>query len=269
MPDVSVNGIRLHYVETGQGPETVVFSHSYLVDHRHFEAQIAGLADGYRVLAYDHRDHGGSERMTRPYGMEDIYADGVAFLEAVAPKPCHWVGLSTGGFVGLRLAIRRPDRLRSLVVMDSAGDAEPWPNRVKYGLLLAVVRFVGFGPVLGEAMKAMFGRKTLQDPERRDFRTLWRQRLTANGRRAVVRFGRAIFRRDSVEEQLGSIRVPTLVARGDQDRAVSEERARWTADAIPGARYRTLPGAGHLSTLERPDLVTEMLREHLDGILEI
>ena len=44
---------------------------------------------------------------------------------------------------------------------------------------------------------------------------------------------------------------------------------RRTADAIPGARYRTLPGAGHLSTLERPDLVTEMLREHLDGILEI
>ena len=101
MPDVRVNGVRLNYIERGSGVETVVFSHSYLVDHRHFEPQIAALAGRFRVLAYDHRDHGGSERMTEPYGMEDIYEDGVGFLESVCGGSAHWVGLSTGGFVGV------------------------------------------------------------------------------------------------------------------------------------------------------------------------
>lgn len=266
MPEVTVDGVRLHYVEAGSGPETVVFSHSFLVDHHHFEAQVDGLSDRYRVLAYDHRDHGESQRMSAPYGMEDIYRDGLGFLEAVADPPCHWIGLSTGGFVGLRLAIRRPDLLQSLTVIDSAADAEPLRSRIKYRLMLAVVRFLGYQPVIGQAMKAMFGPRFLRDPQRRGIREIWKRRLEANDPEATVRFGRAIFAREGLEDELGRIRVPTLVAMGEHDRAVSLERGRRTAAAIPGARFEIVPTAGHLSTIERPLLVTRILRSFLDSL---
>lgn len=263
MPTVHVNGVELYYVEAGAGPETVVLSHSYLVDHRHFAAQIEALSGEYRVLAYDHRDHGESEKTPGPYGMEEIYADGLAFVEAVASPPCHWVGLSTGGFVGLRIAARRPELLRGLAVMASAGDAEPTFRRLEYALLLAVVGRFGYRPVVGQAMKAMFGRSFLRDPRRREERAEWRRRLEANPPEAMVRFGRAIFWRDDVRAELARIAAPTLVLAGELDRAVTPARARDTARRIPGARFETVPGAGHLSTVEKPEWVAARLAEFL------
>ncbi len=125
MPEVDLDGVRLSFVERGSGAETVVFSHSYLLDHRHFEPQVAALEDRFRVLAYDHRDHGGSERPDGPYEMDAIYVDAVRFVEAMCDGPVHFVGLSTGGFVGVRLGIRRPDLLRSLVLMGTSAENEP------------------------------------------------------------------------------------------------------------------------------------------------
>lgn len=266
MPTVRANGVDLHYVEAGDGPETVVLSHSYLVDHRHFAAQIEALAREYRVLAYDHRGHGGSEEVPGSYDMEEIYADGLAFVEAVASPPCHWVGLSTGGFVGLRIAARRPELLGSLVVMSAAGDAEPRFNRLKYSLLLAVVGRFGYRPVLGQAMKAMFGSAFLRDPQRRDELAEWRRRLQANPPAAMIRFGRAIFWRDDVRPELERIAAPTLVLAGELDRAVTPARAHDTARRIPGALFETVPGSGHLSTVEAPGWVSTRLAGFLrDG----
>ena len=66
MPEITVNGVKLSYEDVGDGPEVVVFSHSYLVDSRHFEKQIEALRGRYRVLAYDHRGHGRSGSCGEP-----------------------------------------------------------------------------------------------------------------------------------------------------------------------------------------------------------
>ena len=265
MPEIDLPDVRLHFVERGSGEETVVFSHSYLVDHRHFEPQIEALEDRYRVLAYDHRDHGGSERTPERYGLEDVYADAVAFLEATCDGPVHFVGLSSGGFVGVRLGIRRPDLLRSLVLMDTSAEAEPWPSRLKYKLMLAVLPWLGFRPLIGETMKAMFGPRFLRDPGRRQEREEWKARIMAGEPDALVRFGRAIFSRDSVQQELGRVEVPTLVVVGEQDRATPPSRARRLAEAIPGARLELIPRAGHLCTVEEPDAVNAVLGSFLDA----
>ncbi len=265
MPEITVNGVRLSFIERGSGAETVVFSHSYLVDSRQFEAQISALEGRYRVLAYDHRDHGRSERVAGAYGMEDLYADAVAFVEATCDGPVHWVGLSSGGFVGVRLGIRRPDLLRSLVLMDTSAEAEPWPNRAKYGLMLAALPWIGFRPLMGETMKAMFGPRFLHDPGRREERGLWRARMMANDRAAIVRFGRAIFSRDDLQVEAGRISVSTLVVVGERDRAKPPAEARRLAAAIPGACLEVIPHAGHLSTIEEPEAVNAVLRSFLEA----
>ena len=265
MPDIEAGGARLHYADSGSGAETVVMSHSYLLDHRHFAPQVEALGGRYRVLAYDHRDHGASARSAGPYGVEDLYADAVGFLEATGAVPCHWVGLSTGGFLGLRLAIRRPELLQSLVVMSAAANPEPRHRRLKYSLMLTALRWAGFGPVLGGGMKALFGRSWLRDPERAEERETWRRRITANDRAALVRFGRAIFGREGVEPLLAGVRVPTLVMVGEEDGTVGVERARRTAAAIPGARFEVVPRAGHLLTLEQPQAVNRLLDAFLAG----
>jgi pimeloyl-ACP methyl ester carboxylesterase len=95
MSKITVNGVTLFYKEKGSGPETLVFSHGYLVDSTHFAPQIEVLSDRYRCIAYDHRGHGRSQATEGGYDMENLYADAVALIEALNCAPCHFVGLST------------------------------------------------------------------------------------------------------------------------------------------------------------------------------
>lgn len=263
MPTLTANGVRLHYEETGRGPETVVFSHSYLLSSEHFEPQIKALSADYRCIAFDHRGHGGSEAPASGYDMENLYADAVAFIEAVGCAPCHFVGLSTGGFIGLRLGIRRPDLVRSLVLMDTSAQAEPGRRVREYRLMLGILRYLGY-PLLRRRMVSMFfARPFRSDPARRYELDYWRGRLTANDRRAMVRFGHGILERAGVEDELDRIAVPTLVVVGEEDAVTPVEEAWRISAGIPGARLEIVPGAGHVCTVERPAAISAIIGRFL------
>ena len=263
MPETTVNGVKLHYEEAGSGPKTVVFSHSYLMDSRHFSPQIQALKDRYRCLAFDHRGHGQSEATQGGYDMENLYADAVAFIEAQDCAPCHFVGLSTGGFIGLRLGIRRPDLVQSLVLMDTSADAEPAKALLRYRLMMLVVRLLGIRPVVGRVIQLFFSKKTLGDPARAGEMREWRRRLLAVDRKAMVKLGQGIFGRTSVYEQLGQIKTPTLMVVGEDDFPTPLSRAERIANGIPGARLVVIPEAGHLCTVENPTAVNSAIEEFL------
>ena len=264
MRRIEVNGVELAYVERGQGAETVVFSHSYLVDHRHFDVQIEALAQRYRVIAYDHREHGESALVPTDYSMDDLVDDAAALIEALDAAPCHFVGLSTGGFVGLRLALRHPQLLRSLVVMDASAERESMAKRLEYEAMFLILRALGFKPLMKTVMGLMFSPETLGDPERRDQMNLWRERMSSNDRRALVRFGRAIFGRDDLTRELGRITAPTLVVVGEADRPQPPQRSRRIAEGIPGAELAVIEKAGHLSTVDAPVTITHALQRFLE-----
>ena len=141
--------------------------------------------------------------------MEGLYQDGLGLLDALGIESCHWVGLSTGGFVGMRIAIREPQRLRSLVLMDTSAETEPTIGRWKYSAMFALVRVAGFGPVMGTAMKALFGKTFMSDARHEAARNEWRARIAENDKMSVIRFGLAIFARKSVLGQLAQVQTPT------------------------------------------------------------
>jgi len=258
-------GVELAYFEYGSGVETVVFAHSYLVDHRQFEAQIEALRPSYRIIAYDHRDHGASGRARRAYRLDDLVADAARVIEATDAGPCHFVGLSTGGFVGMRLAVRHPELLRSLTLMDTSGQAEPLVLRAEYQALFLALRVVGIGPLMGIAMKKMFAASVLRDPSRTRELDSWRRTIASNDPRALIRFGNAIFERDDVTEPLRSVRLPTLVVVGQEDIAQPPKRSEHLARAIPGAALEIIPRAGHLSTIDNPEAVNAALVPFIAG----
>ncbi|MFO7713633.1 alpha/beta fold hydrolase [Desulfosarcina sp.] len=265
MPDILVNGVRLSYTEQGSGPETIIFSHSYLLDSRHFDPQIAALRGRYRCIAYDHRGHGRSEVARSGYEMENLYRDAVSFIEALGCAPCHFVGLSTGGFIGLRIAIRRPEMLKSLILMDTSADAEPPEARKQYRLMLVALRWLGYRPVVGRAMPIFLGPKFLQDPSRSHEVRQWRRRMMANDRQAMIDFANGIFSRESVFEQIDAIQTPTLVVVGEKDVPTPPEKARRMVEKISGAQLKVIPNAGHLSTVEEPAAVNAALVAFLDS----
>ncbi len=263
---VTLPGVQLH-VEDGGGPgPPVAFSHGLFWDTRLFAPQVAMLSPARRCIAWDHRGQGRSEVTEAGYDMDTLAADAIALLERLDAGPVHFVGLSMGGFVAMRVALTRPDLVRSLVLIDTSADAEPPANQPRYRLLRWVAGWFGLAAVVGRLMPILFGPAFLADPSRARERDEYRRRLLENDRVGILRAVDGVLGREGVADRLPTLRVPTLVLVGEHDRATPPAKARAIAEAIPGARLVVIPGAGHTSTLEAPDAVNAAITAFLDDV---
>ncbi len=263
MPIIRVNGAGLYYEEHGTGPETIVFAHGLLWSCRMFDDQIAALKDRYRCIAFDFRGQGKSEVTRDGYDMETLYEDAAALIEALDCAPCRFVGLSMGGFIAMRLAARRPDLIKSLILLETSADPEPSENIPKYRQLNFIVRWLGPGLVVNQVMPVMFGQKFLTDPARAEQRQQWRRRGVSNHRIGVTRATTGVITRRSIYDEIEKIRVPTLIIVGDQDVATVPAKSQRIHERIAGSRLAIIPGAGHTSTVEEPAAVNAAINEFL------
>jgi 3-oxoadipate enol-lactonase len=265
MPSVRVNDTTLHYEDTGgEGRETLVFSHGLLLDLRMFDHQAEHFGSRYRVVRYDHRGQGRSARpRTRSIDLETLYADAVALIEGLQLAPCHFAGLSMGGFVALRLMARRPDLLRSAILLDTS--AEPEANPAAYRKLNLVARWLGPRPVAGRVLPIMFGRTFLADPQRAAERALWRERLLQLDR-SIWRAVNGVIERAGAVDELSTNTVPALVVVGEEDLATPPVLAERLHAALPGSRLVRIPGCGHSSTIEAPETVNRAIEDFLAGL---
>ena len=266
MPYLNINEVNLHYAIVGDGPETIVFSHGLLMSGHMFHAQVAAFGDRYRCVVYDHRGQGQSEVAASGYDMDTVVADAAELIRRLDCAPCHFVGLSMGGFVGLRLALRQPRLLRSLTLLDSSAEPEPEKNRPRYRRMALVGRWLGFSLVGDAVMNILFGNTFLNDPTRDAEREDWKHRLLANDRAGVTRAAKGVIERQGVAEQLSSLALPVLILVGEEDVATPPEKSRLMAGRIAGARFEVIPQAGHTSTVENPQAVNAALGHFLEEL---
>lgn len=267
MARVEVGGVGLEVFDTGVGDQTVCFSHGLLWDHRMFLPQIHALRGRYRCVAWDHRGQGRSGVPSgRVVTIEEVTSDAVRLVEQLGVGPVHFVGLSMGGFVGMRIAARRPELVRSLSLLETAPDVEPPENVPKYLRLLWVVRLLGVRRFVADrVLKIMCGASFLNDPRNEAQVDELRRRMQEN-RRSIRKAVLGVIEREGVEAELRRIRCPTLVLRGTEDAAIARDRSRKLLDGIPHAEWAEVEGCGHTSSLERPEAVTEVLVGFLDRV---
>jgi pimeloyl-ACP methyl ester carboxylesterase len=266
MPKIRVNGAELYYEESGSGSETIIFSHGVLWSGKMFEAQMNALKSRYRVIAYDHRGQGQSEITESGYDMDTLYEDAAALIQALNAAPCHFAGLSMGGFIAMRLAARRPELLKSVILMATTSDPEPPANLPRYRLLNIVGRFIGFGLVVNPVMNIMFGHKFLNDSTRAAERELWKRRLMSNDRIGASRAVMGVVTRQGVYDEISKVKLPTLILIGDQDVATVPEKSQRIHAQILGSKLVMIPGAGHSASAEEPEAVNKAIIEFLDGL---
>ncbi len=221
-----------------------------------FDAQVATLRSRYRCIAWDHRGQGQSDVPNdRAISIEDCYADAVALIDQLGVAPVHIVGLSMGGFVAMRLAARRPDLVRSCVLLETSADAEPSENVPRYRTLNRVAKWFGLRVVASKVMPIMFGTTFLTDPARATERDAWRERLSRN-RRDIWRAVNGVIEREPIMPELSRITAPTLIMVGDEDVATVPLKAERIHAAIRGSKLVRIPHAGHSSSVEEPVHVT-------------
>jgi pimeloyl-ACP methyl ester carboxylesterase len=228
-----------------------------------FCAELA--ARGFHVVRYDNRDVGRSTRFSRhrpptaaqivrrdaraaAYTLDDMADDGVGLLDCLGVDRAHVVGASMGGMIAQTIAIRHPSRVLSLVsIMSNTGARWTGQPSVRlYGTLLKGAPRDRAGYVAHQmevfAKIGSPGFPRDDDDLRRTFeRAYERGHDPAGAGRQLA----AILAATDRTEQLGAIRVPTLVIHGTKDRLVNPSGGRATAKAIPGARLLTIEGMGH------------------------
>lgn len=267
MPTIDIEGTRLYYEDTGPSStgETIAWSHGLLWNHELFAPQIAALRGRYRCISWDHRGQGKSAADHRhSIGIELVWQDAVAVLTKVASGPVHFCGLSMGGFVGMRMAARRPDLVRSLILIATAADEEPVEGLARYRLMARVARVVGPRLVAPKIAPVMFGKTFLGDPARQAERERYIGVLAS--RRDIWRAVNGVLDRAPIVAELARIAAPTLVLSGEEDLAITTDRSARIASGIDGARFVRIPRAGHSLTVEEPDAVISAIESFLESL---
>jgi 3-oxoadipate enol-lactonase len=249
--------VPLHHVVSGvRERPTVVIGGSVGSTLAAWEPQIAALALEFRVIAYDHRGHGGSPAPAGPYAIDDLAQDVVALLDEHDVGQAHFVGLSLGGMVAQLIAAQQPHRVDRVALLCTAAhyaDRSSWVQRA------ATVRADGTEAIADATVErwltADYRRGHPQETSQ------VREMIVSIDREGYAGCCEAIADMD-LRPGLSLIKAPALVVAGAQDPAVPPEQMRELAAAIPGSRFVVVPGA-HVPPIEHPDIVTRLLLEHL------
>ena len=263
MPYKKINGANLYYEEHGAGEETIVFSHGLLMSGDMFSDQVRELSSSYRCISFDHRGQARSQVTASGYDMNSLTDDAAALIQALDASPCHFAGLSMGGFVGMRLAIRKPELLRSLILMETTADPEPPQNRGPYRKLAFIGRWLGFRLVVDRLMNIMFSQSFLNNPEKGKAREHWREHLLGLNKKGTSRAAHAVIDRQGVYDELDRIDLPTLIMVGDEDVATVPAKSERMHAAIRDSKLVLIPQAGHSASIEEPEAVTRAIGEFL------
>jgi pimeloyl-ACP methyl ester carboxylesterase len=198
--------------------------------------------------------------------METLTEDAATLIRQLDCTPCNFLGFSMGGFVGLRLAIRFSELLRSLILVDTSSNPEPKENLPKYKLLNLVARWIGPWAVASRVMPIMFSQGFLTDPAKADVRKKWRQHFVNNDRAGVTRAVTGVISREGVHESLGDVSVPTLILVGENDMTTTPAKSERMHACISNSRMVTIPKSGHMSPIEEPEAVNAAINDFLGSL---
>ena len=260
MPRAAVNGIGLFYQDLGAPEgEPVVLIMGWGGDHTAWAFQMPALAGSYRVIAPDNRGAGQSDQPDVPYSIAGMADDVAALLDGLKVTRAHVCGASMGGMIAQELALRHPDRVRTLQLHCTLARPDPYGSHLVESLLRVRAR-----EDREEWARAMLPwiicRKTVR--ERPEFVELMLQRALDNpyptSLTGLRRQAEAIGAHDTLD-RLGAIRVPTLVSVGTEDILVPPAFSRELHARIPGATFMPIPDAGHVHFLEQPQAFNDAM----------
>lgn len=234
----------------------LVLSNSLGTTYEMWDRQLPAL-EGFRLLRYDARGHGGSPVPAAPYSMADLGGDVVELLDRLEIERASFCGISIGGMVGLWLGVNAPERVDRLVLCCTAAQVlspADWEERAATVREQGVVALADatidrwFSPEFREAEPELVG--SIRDT------------LVGTPAEGYAGCCEAIGGHD-LRDQLGEIAAPTLVVTASDDPSIPPEHGELIAERVPGARLETLPHGRHLCNIEHPEQFNRVLGTHL------
>jgi 3-oxoadipate enol-lactonase len=265
MPVATVNGVELHYRETGDGPPLVWVMGTGMNGDAWHRYQVPEFAGRYRCITYDLRGSGRSECPDAPYSAGVMAEDASALLDHLGVADAHFVGFSLGAATVQELAISQPERVRSAVLL-STWSSTSLEHHVRrhYESRIYALRHAEDMEVFRKFAFWMWAPSTVDD-RHEDLLELEAFLGTVSGARdrsGYIGHFAADLAHETLD-RLPGISCPVLVVHGDEDLITRPPYNRRVADAIPGAQLAEIPRAGHLAYLEQPEAVNAAIGKFL------
>ena len=276
---VEVNGVTVHYKETGEGEPVFILMHGFGASEFSWSEVMEPLSRSGRVIAYDRPAFGLTERPmegnwtgTNPYSVQGNVELLDGLMDELGVEKAILVGNSAGGEIAAAYAIEHPERVQGLVLVDPAvgkGNRGPVPQWAVS--LMALPQIRNLAPLLVRTIAGDMGNDTIRmawhDPSRIEPKVYegYRRPLKAdNWDKALYEFtiaGNPV----SYSERLANLTMPVLVVTGDDDRIVPTDQSMQLSREIPGAELAVLKDCGHVPQEECPDQFMTSVQTFLAG----
>jgi len=262
---VTVGARELHVVRRGTG-EPLLLIQGMSGSHLSWGDPFSDLlAEGVDAIAYDHRGIGNSSRVDEPFTITDLADDAAGVLDALEIESAHVLGISMGGMVAQELALRHPERLRTLTLGCTycGGPGSALTEE-------AVATRLGEGMMSGDRERAIrtgyeinVARSFAADEA--NYESFRAMALAAPAPVPVIMLQMQAIVAHDTSARLGEVRAPTLVIHGDEDQMLGVANGRLIASLVPGASLEVLEGVGHLFWWEQPQRSAQLVLEHVAG----
>ncbi|NQV70773.1 MAG: alpha/beta hydrolase [Pseudohongiella sp.] len=259
MPIANINGQSIAYDDTGGEGMVLLFCHGFLMDRSMFDAQIEFFRDDFRCVSWDERGFGETPAEAS-FTYWDSADDAVALMDHLGIDKAVLLGMSQGGFLALRAALRYPERVQALVLIDSGVHIDP--AQVTAGYQQMISHWMSEEP-LGE-VGVQVAKLIINEAElSRKWIDIWESR----DRYSIKYPAEALLTRDDITHRVAEIECPVLIVHGEEDQSITIDRAELLSGQISDCRgLLRVPGAAHASNMTHPEIVNPGIAAFLQAL---
>jgi 3-oxoadipate enol-lactonase len=256
-----INGVGLRYELSGQGERTLVLVHEMGGSLESWDDVVPRFANSRRVLRYDTRGAGLSQKIRGELHIDTMADDIAALLDVLGIKgKVALAGIAVGGAIALHFAARYPERASAVIAGSPATGvaAERRPTALER---VAKIEANGTGFAVEDSMRNGYAPELRSDAKRfEQFRSRW----LGNDPASYATVWRMLASTE-MESELARLKCPVLVIGGTFDRVRAPALAEATAKSIPGARYTELR-TGHYMSVQTPELISDCIADFLRSV---
>ncbi len=260
MPSLTVNNVKINYIEQGAGDETIIFVHGLGGATGHWKGVLERLPEEYHAYTLDLRGHGQSEK-PGSYQLAEFVQDVYAFSQELGIGRFTYVGHSMGGKLGYQVAADHPAVLKAMVLFAPV----PAHEFMTREMMAPMLEAMGVDDIPTALAYGMFGSpEMIRNSTQQWFATPPSEEVLNEYVNDAMTVGPDVMREvftwlySDLEPQLGDIRVPTVIVAAGKD-MLSVDDIRRTADEIKGCRFEVWDDNGHNITYESPQKVVDLL----------
>jgi len=245
---MKVNDIELYYEVYGGG-EPIILSHGWMDDCSVWKSQIEFLAKKYKVIVYDHRGHGKSDKPKKDYSIQTLSNDIYSLIQKLNFEKITIIGHSMGGMTALVFALEHPDKVSKLVLVGTTAKMA-FSMRVQLWIMMHILPYKSFARGAIDSKYYEPSEQVIKEAMDRALRT---SKYVAH--ECSLEFTKNY----DIRHRVSKIKVPTLIIVGDKDKVTPVEMSQHLSSEIEGSKLQIIPNSKHMPMIDKVKEVNEII----------